>query len=61
MAAEELLAVCSLEVYKHLLSGWTPLSNFSDEIEFRMDCLSFIIQTALRREAGLELFLEQSF
>lgn len=42
-------------------SGWTPFSNFSREIEFGMDCLSFIIQMAVWREAGLELFLEQSF
>lgn len=41
------------------LSGWTPFSNFSCEIEFRMDCLSFIIQMALRREAGLGLFQEK--
>lgn len=49
MAAEELLDVCNLEVYKRLLSGWIPFSNFSYEIEFQMDCLSFIIQMALRR------------
>lgn len=61
MAAEVLWDVCNLEVYKRLLSGWTPFSNFSYEIEFRMDCLPFIIQMALRREAGLELFLEQRF
>lgn len=61
MAAEELLDVCTLEVYECFLSSWIPFSNFSYEIEFWMDCLSFIIQMALQREAGLELFLEQSF
>lgn len=71
MAAEELFRCLQFEeLFGYLqfggfinvpLSGWTPFSNFSHEIEFRMDCLPFIIQMALRRGAGSELFLERSF